>query len=50
MIKANAVPLNITLNAKIQMFYIMSYLVELCTTHEKLLRETEIVKAGQKRE
>ena len=38
MIKTNAMPLNITSNAKIQMFYIISYLAELCTMHEEALR------------
>lgn len=49
MIKANSVPLNTTSNAEIQMFYIKSYLMELCTPHEKTLRVGEIVKAVKER-
>lgn len=39
MIKANAVALNITSNAKIQMFSIMLYLAELYTTPAKTLKQ-----------
>lgn len=41
MIKANAMLINIISVEKVQMFNIMLYLVELCTTHKKSLRERE---------